>query len=61
VEYTVQICYIISLLPDQTDVIISKGQFKIYLKIYIANSPTIISEGIAGKCSHRKVLKVSKA
>jgi len=61
VEYTVQTCYIISLLPDQTDDIIGKGQFKIYLKIYTAKSPTIISEWNAGKCSHRKALNVSKA
>jgi hypothetical protein len=60
VEYTVQICYIISLLPDQTDDIISKGQFKIQLKIDTAKSPTIISERVAGKCSHRTALKVSQ-
>jgi len=36
VEYTAQICYILSLLPDQTDDIIIKGQL---LHIYHLGIP----------------------
>jgi hypothetical protein len=40
---------------------INEVQFKMQLKIYTAKIPSIISEGISGKCSHRKALNVSQA